>query len=107
MKALRAIEQREPSRPFEPPDVVWQPGEVTLAVNDEQRAFVGDYLLFVVEVSEEFLANEPPQMPRVSWSVNTGEDWEESLVGGAAPTVEIAKARAEALLRAFLGYKRA
>lgn len=64
-------------------------------------------MLQVIEMTAEFLANEPPQMPRVSWSIYTGKDWEESLLGGIAPSVAVAKARTETLLRAILGYKRA
>ena len=108
LKALRTVEQREPSRPFEHVDVAWSP-ELSNQEAREHRAVVGGYMLLVVEANEEFLANEPPQMPRVSWSVyrgNRGDGWEETLVGGAAPTVVVAKARAEALWRAFLGYKR-
>ena len=105
LKALRTIEQREPSRPFEHIEVVWWP-ELRTPETHEQRAIVGDYLLLVVVANEEFLANEPPQMPRISWSVYRGKNLE-TLVGGAAPSVDIAKARAEALWRAFLGYKRA
>ena len=109
LKALRAIEKREPSRPVKHADIVWVPERLAYDAGDEQgyRAVAGDYMLLVIEVSEAFLANEPPQMPRVSWSVYTGEGWGDTLVGGAAPNVLIAKARAEALLRAFLGYKRA
>ncbi len=107
LKALRAVEQREPSQPFEPANVVWLPERLNHDVGVEHRAVVGDYMLHVVEVCEEFLADKPPQMPRVSWSVHRGEGWEETLVGGAAPCVVIAKARAETLWRAFLGYKRA
>ena len=55
----------------------------------------------------DHLATEPPQMPRISWSVYRGKGWEETLVGAPAPSIEVAKARAEALWRAFLGYKRA
>ena len=106
-KALCIVEQREPSRPFEHADVVWLPERLTHDTGDRHRAIVGDYMLLVVEVSEEFLANEPLQMPRVSWSVYTGKGWENTLVGGAAPSVLVAKARAEALWRAFLGYKQA
>jgi len=106
-KALRTVEQREPSRPFEHADIVWLPERLTHDAGDKHRAIVGEHMLLVVEVSEEFLANEPPQMPRVSWSVYTGKSWEDALVGGAAPSVPVAKARAEALWRAFLGYKRA
>ena len=105
-KALRTIEQREPSRPFEHVEVVWR-SEPPASETCEQRAVVGDYMLLVVEASEEFLANEPPQMPRISWSVYRGKGWEETLVGAPAPSIEIAKARAETLWRAFLGYKRA
>ena len=107
LKALRAVEQREPSRPFEHADIVWLPKRLDDDVGDEHRAIVGDYMLHVVEVTDGFLAIQPPQMPRVSWSVYRGEGWEETLVGGAAPTIVIAKARAEALWRALLGYKRA
>lgn len=110
LKALRTVEQREPSRPVTHADIVWVPERLTCGdVGNEQghRAIAGDYMLLVIEVSEAFLVNEPPQMPRVSWSVYTGEGWGDTLVGGAAPNVLIAKARAEALLRAFLGYKRA
>ncbi len=109
LKALRAVEEREPSRPVTHTDIVWLPERLAYDDYDEQgyRAIVGDYMLLVIEVSEEFLANEPPQMPRVSWSVYSGENWGDTLVGGAAPNVLIAKARAEALWRAFLGYKRA
>lgn len=104
---MRAVEQREPSRPFEPAEIVWVPEQLNHDVGVEHRAIVSDYMLHVVEVCEEFLADQPPQMPRVSWSVYRGKDWEETLVGGAAPCIAIAKARAEALWRAFLGYKRA
>lgn len=104
LKALRIVEQREPSQPFEHIEVVWWPEQLTPEAR-EQRAVLGDYLLLVIVANEEFLANEPPQMPRVSWSVYRGEDLE-TLVGGAAPSVPVAKARAEALWRAFLGYKR-
>ena len=109
LKALRAVEAREPSRPVTHADITWVPERLTSDVGDEQghRAIAGDYMLLVIKVSEEFLANQPPQMPRVSWSVYRGKDWEETLVGGAAPCIVIAKARAEALWRAFLGYKRA
>ena len=106
MKGLKAIEKREPSRPFKHVDVVWLPEKVGEQAR-EHRAFLNDYMLLVVEMHEEFLANEPPQMPRISWSVYRGEGYGETLVGGAAPTVVIAKARAGALWRAFLGYKRA
>lgn len=108
LKALRAIEAREPSRPVEHTDVVWLPELMRCGDAEEQayRAVAGDYMMLVIEVSEEFLANEPPLMPRVSWSVYSGEGWNDTLVGGAAPSVEVAKARAEALWRAFLGYKR-
>lgn len=105
-RALRIVEQCEPSRPFEHADVVWWP-ELLTPKTCEHRAIVGDYMLLVVVANEEFLANEPPQMPRVSWSVYRGKNCEETLVGGAAPSVPVAKARAEALWRAFLGYKRA
>lgn len=106
---MRAVERREPSRPFEHADVVWLPEKLTHDAGDEQgyRAIAGDYMLFVVEVSDGFLVDQPPEMPRVSWSVCAGEGWEDTLVGGAAPSVLVAKARAEALWRAFLGYKRA
>lgn len=67
----------------------------------------GDYVLFVIEMSDEFLANEPPLMPRISWSVCAGDGGENTMVGAPAPSVAIAKARAEALWRAYLGYKRA
>ncbi len=106
LKALRTVEQREPSRPFEHVEVVWrsEPPDPEMC---RLRAIVGDYMLLVVVASEEFLATEPPQMPRISWSVYRGKDWEETLVGSPAPSVDVAKARAEALWRAFLGYKRA
>ena len=109
LKALRVVEGREPSRSVTHADIVWVPERLTCNVGNGQgyRAIAGDYMLLVIEVSEEFLADQPPQMPRVSWSVNGGEGWEEALVGGAAPCIVIAKARAEALWRAFLGYKRA
>lgn len=106
-KALREVERREPSRPFEPADVVWLPERLTHGAGDQHRAIVGDHMLLVVEVSEKFLVDQPLQMPRVSWSVYTGEGWGDTLVGGAAPSVLVAKARAEALWRAFLGYKQA
>lgn len=107
LKALRSVEQSESSRSFEHAEIVWLPKRLDDDVGDEQRAIVGDYMLHVVEVTEGFLAIQPPQMPRVSWSVYRGGGWEETLVGGAAPSIAIAKARAEALWRAFLGYKRA
>ena len=99
LKALRTVEQREPSRPFEHADIVWRPERLT---HD-----AGDYVLFVIEMSDEFLANEPPLMPRISWSVCAGDGGENTMVGAPAPSVAIAKARAEALWRAYLGYKRA
>ena len=104
LEALRMVEPRPPAPPLAHLDVVWWPEQLTPEAR-EQRAVLGDYLLLVIVANEEFLANEPPQMPRVSWAVYRGEDLE-TLVGGAAPSVPVAKARAEALWRAFLGYKR-
>ncbi len=107
-KALRTVEQREPLRPFEHADIVWEVEGLVGGTGDEKayRAVVGGHMLFVVEMSDVFLEDQPLQMPRVSWSVYAGKDWEDTLVGGAAPDVLVAKARAEALWRAFLGYKR-
>ena len=109
LKALRTVEQREPPRSFEHADIVWRPERLTHHAGDEQAycAIAGEYMLFVVEMSDEFLATEPPLAPRISWSVCTGDGGENTLVGAPAPSVDIAKARAEALWRAFLGYKRA
>lgn len=106
LKALRTIEQREPSRPFVDLEAVWLPEVVTEQARIH-HAIVDGYMLHACEMHEAFLASEPPQMPRVSWSVYRGNNWDDTLVGGAAPTIVIAKARAEALWRAFLGYKRA
>jgi len=106
-KALRTVEQREPLRPFKHADILWEADKLVGGTGDEQayRAVVGDHMLFVVEMSDAFLADQPAQFPRVSWSVITGEGWEDTLVGGAAPDIPVAKARAEALWRALLGQK--
>ena len=106
LKALKIVEQREPSRPFEHVEVVWR-SEPPVPEMRKLRAVAGDYMMLVVVVSEEFLATEPPHMPRISWSVYRGKGWEETLVGAPAPSIEVAKARAETLWRAILGYKRA
>ena len=109
-KVLQMVERCAPARSFEPTDPEWQPERLSYDGGDageEHRAAAGDYTLLVVEMNEEFLATEPPMMPRVSWSISTGKDREETLVGGIAPSVAIAKARAETVWRALLGYKRA
>ena len=109
-KVLEMVERCAPPRAVEHTDLEWQVERLFHGASDvgeEHRAIVGDFMLLVVEMSEEFLANEPPQMPRVSWSIYTGKDCEESLLGGIAPSVAVAKARVETLLRAVRGYKRA
>lgn len=102
-KALREIEKREPPRVVPHTDVVWE------AAGDENayRAIIDDHKLFVIEMTDDFLADQPPQFPKVSWSVSTGENFDDALVGGAAPSIDVGKARAETLWRAFLGHKQA
>ena len=106
-KLLEMVERRAPPRAVEHTDLEWKVGRLSDDAGDEHYAVAGNYMLQVIEVGEEFLANEPPQVPRVSWSVYTCKDWKESLLGGIAPSVAVAKARTETLLRAIRGYKRA
>ena len=106
-KVLVLVERCAPPRAGEHTDLAWQVGRLSDGAGEEHYVVDGNYMLQVIEMGEEFLANEPPQMPRISWSIYTGKDWEESLLGGIAPSVAVAKARAETLLRAVLGYKRA
>ena len=75
-KLLEMVERCAPPRAVEHIDLAWQIGRLSDDAGDEHYAVAGNYMLQVIEVSEEFLANEPPQMPRVSWSIYTGKDWE-------------------------------
>ena len=105
LRALRHLAPRDASQSWL--DVVWTPGPGPRAHGEarSERAVAGGYLLLVIEAEDEFLEGEPPWMPKHSWSIYTGRNWEEVVVGGAASSHDEDKARVESLLRVLTGRK--
>lgn len=107
-RALRALRRLAPeTAPQSRLDIVWMRGEGATAPGAarSERAFAEGHMLHVVEVEDEFLEGAPAYMPKHSWSIYTGRDWEEVIAGGAAPSHDEAKARVESLLRVLTGRK--
>jgi len=58
------------------------------------------YYLEVVKMKEDFLATQSADSPRISWSVHRiKNDWRTIVMGGQAPTWQVAQARVEAIWR--------
>lgn len=107
-QALRAVQARPGDRPVEViPDVTWRPiHPPEVGAHSSLLAQTGTHLLHVVEMQEEYLEKQSEVFPVISWSVSLVDGSAlEPLVGGPAPTVPVACARAETLWRALCGWK--
>lgn len=105
LRVLRFLRERlatEPGAVRGPaPSLRWVT-DVSGAEGEPERSATAQYRgfrLFVVEMSEAFLAGKPRFLPRVSWCLGWGPEPDDVRVGGPAPTFEDAKARAELALR--------
>lgn len=56
------------------------------------------YYLVAVQLKESFLKGEPPELPRISWTVSRIRNGRARVImGGHAPNRQVAQARAEAI----------
>ena len=69
----------------------------------EATASFDEFVLVAVEMREAFLTGKPGFLPRVSWCLSHCPGSGDIQVGGPAPTLEDAKARAEVALRVWIG----
>ena len=84
------------------PDFEWVlvPVETGAAEDWLMSASPPGYYLEVVKMKEDFLATQAADSPRISWSVHRiKNDWRVIVMGGQAPTWQVAQARAEAIWR--------
>lgn len=109
LRALRAVEARpNPPRGVAVAEPVWGPPDaLSDGASTELRAECDGYSLCAIEMQADFMAQQPRGYPKISWSVIDQVDRGNPVVGGAAPSMAIAQARAEALWRAFIGIRRA
>ena len=93
---------RQPTEPI-PTKILWVPEYYDFrdAAIRSATAWAGGLKLFVVEMRPEFIETQPIEAPRISWGLF--DDDEAYGIGGAAPTFEDAKSRAELAVRVQLG----
>ncbi len=69
----------------------------------EATASFDAFNLIVVKMRETFMAGKPGFLPKISWCLSHCPGSDDIQVGGPAPTLEDAKARAELALRVWIG----
>lgn len=105
LAALRRIRPEKKGRRFKPLVVRWV--EKRMPSDDQAEAcanaIIGGYHLLAVEMRHSTMLNVSSEVPRISWSFGEDDEDTEFTVGGAAPSLAIAKERAEQALRVFFG----
>lgn len=85
------------------PPVLWleehDPGRDASVVITAEMA---GYLLHVVRMNADFLAEHAPEGPEISWCI-CGRGLDEPICGAPAASLDQAKARAEAVWRVLVG----
>ena len=103
--ALAAMKRRVARRKVPPvtkPDFEWvlEPVEPGAAEEWWMSASPPGFYLLAVKMKEDFLATQPLDAPRIAWSVYRDKNNNLTcIVGGQAPTWQVARERAEAIWR--------
>jgi hypothetical protein len=104
-RQLAAMKRRVANRRAPPttrPDYEWILEDIEPGASAEWQmsASPPGYYLLALKMKEDFLAQQPLTSPRISWSVyRTKNDAFTLVMGGQAPTWQVAQARAEAIWR--------
>ena len=102
LAAMKRRVARRKAPPVAKPDFEWalEPVEPGAAEEWLMSASPPGFYLLAVKMKEDFLATQSLDAPRISWSVYRDKNcYLTCIMGGQAPTWQVAQARAEAIWR--------
>jgi hypothetical protein len=102
LAAMKRQVAKRTAAPVAKPDFEWFVDDVEPEADEEWMITASPPGLFleVVKMQEGFLATQPPEAPRICWCVYRGTHERRTfMMGGRAPTWQVAQARAEAIWR--------
>ena len=102
LAAMKRGVARRKAPPVAKPDFKWLLEAVEAGAAEEwlMSASPPGFYLLAVKMKEDFLATQPLDAPRIGWSVYRDKNnYLTCIVGGQAPTWQVAQARAEAIWR--------